>query len=91
MRRREAQVQKKRDGTDTAASRPTLDAAALFVEAVRLHQVGDLPQAEAMYRRLVVADPGNAAGWSNLGLALVARGAHAEAVVACRHAISTLR
>ncbi|HEY1736985.1 MAG TPA: tetratricopeptide repeat protein [Methylovirgula sp.] len=59
----------------------------LFREAVANHQAGRLKEAERLYREITVAQPTHAEAWSNLGLALVARGAFADAAKACRKAL----
>ncbi|MGO9133088.1 MAG: tetratricopeptide repeat protein [Methylovirgula sp.] len=64
--------------------------AALFNEAVAHHRAGRLKEAERLYRRIGQIQPAHAESWSNLGLALIARRAFAEAAEACLRAI-TLR
>lgn len=56
---------------------------ALFELAVAHHQAGRPGEAEALYRRIVLVEPAHVEAWSNLGLALMARGAYPEAVQAC--------
>jgi predicted O-linked N-acetylglucosamine transferase (SPINDLY family) len=47
-----------------------------------------LKEAERLYQQITVAQPTHAEAWSNLGLALVARGAFADAAKACRRALA---
>jgi len=59
----------------------------LFTEAVNYHKAGQTKDAEKLYRLICELQPAHAESWSNLGLALVSRGAFTEAAAACRHAI----
>lgn len=63
-------------------------AARLFDEAVNHHKAGRPRKAERLYRRIVMAQPGHAESWSNLGLVLLTHGAFDEAAAACRRALS---
>jgi protein O-GlcNAc transferase len=64
--------------------------ASLFTQAVDHHKGGRLGEAEKLYRRIGEMQPTHAEAWSNLGLALIERGAFDEAADSCRRAI-TLR
>ncbi len=59
----------------------------LFEKAVTAHRSHRTREAEDLYRSILDRAPDHAASWSNLGLALLARNAAAEATVACRRAI----
>ena len=50
-----------------------------LVHAVRLHQAGDLPAAEAVYRQVLQVDPANADATHLLGMIALARGNPHEA------------
>jgi predicted Zn-dependent protease len=61
-----------------AVDAPALQA--LFADAVRKHQAGDLPAAAAAYRSFLVQQPHNVEAHSNLGALLAAQGAYEEAI-----------
>ena len=68
MNRKERRAQA-RDKRPPAPSRaPAADIEALFVEAVRLHETGRLPEAEQLYRRILAQAPEHAAALHTLGL-----------------------
>lgn len=60
---------------------------ALFAEAVRQHQAGDLEGAVAAYRRFLERQPRNVEARSNLGAALARQGLLEEAVAQYREAL----
>lgn len=60
----------------------------LFNQAVNHHKGGRFEEAERLYRKIGRLQPTHAEAWSNLGLALIERGAFAEAADACRRAIA---
>lgn len=62
-------------------------AAGLFASAVKHHQAGRLPEAEADYRRALTAQPDHADAAFNLGVALRQAGKVDEAIAAYRRAI----
>ncbi len=64
------------------------DVARSFGAAVDAHLEGGPERAEPLYRQILARHPDHAESWSNLALALLARQAPAEAVVACRRAIA---
>ena len=55
--------------------------------AVALEESGRLPEAAAVYRRLLATDPESALVWVNLGNVEAARGLEQEAEAAYRHAL----
>jgi serine/threonine protein kinase/Tfp pilus assembly protein PilF len=55
--------------------------------AVALHQMGDLPGAEAAYRKAIEGRPDHAPAHNNLGATLVEQGQYAAAAVAYRNAL----
>jgi predicted O-linked N-acetylglucosamine transferase (SPINDLY family) len=55
--------------------------------ALQHHQAGRMPQAEALYRQVLQADPRNADAWHLLGVAAYHAGRHDEAIAHIRHAI----
>ncbi len=57
-----------------------------FAKAVRFHQAGDVVQAERLYRRILAAAPGHVPALSNLGMASLAQGRVADAIVMLRRA-----
>lgn len=61
--------------------------AILFQQAIRAHKAGQLEQAEALYRRVLLHQPGHADASHNLGVIAVARGDHAGALQALRAAL----
>ncbi|HEX4768853.1 MAG TPA: tetratricopeptide repeat protein [Lichenihabitans sp.] len=71
---------------DPDASRPP--AGDIFGAAVRLHQTGNVAEAETLYRQIIGLVPAHAEAWSNLAMALLARQAFAEAAVAARRALA---
>ncbi|WP_020174881.1 tetratricopeptide repeat protein [Methyloferula stellata] len=72
----------------TAHPRKIAPADKLFTKAIDHHRAGRLRDAEKLYRQICELQPSHAESWSNLGLALLARGVPAEAAFACRRAIS---
>jgi protein O-GlcNAc transferase len=70
-----------------AKSPPTAGAANPFAAAVQHHQAGRLAEAEAGYRSVLAAQPGNADAAFNLGVALRALGKLDDANAAYRLAI----
>src|SRR3954451_1279937 len=60
--------------SEAGAARPARGDA-LFAEAQRLHQAGALDEAEALYRRIVAADPAHAKALHYLGALAAQRGA----------------
>lgn len=74
--------------TTTTHPRKTAPADKLFAKAIDHHKAGRLRDAEKLYRQIYELQPAHAESWSNLGLALLARGVPAEAADACRRAIS---
>lgn len=60
---------------------------AAFARALKLHQAGRLGEALALYRAVLARRPDHAAAWSNLGIALRARGAAGPAIACYRRAI----
>jgi tetratricopeptide (TPR) repeat protein len=61
--------------------------AELFAEAVRYHQLGQLPQAEALYRANIAINTSPADACYNLGLLLQHERRFPDAIAAYRHAI----
>lgn len=61
---------------------------ALFADAVRKHQAGDLGGAAEAYRRFLDQQPRNVEARSNLGALLAAQGAYEEAIHQYREALS---
>jgi protein O-GlcNAc transferase len=62
--------------------------AALFEQAVRHHQNGDLAQAEALYRNIIQADPGHAEALHFLGILAQQTGHPQAAISLIRQAIA---
>jgi predicted O-linked N-acetylglucosamine transferase (SPINDLY family) len=58
-----------------------------LVQAVALHQAGQLPQAEQIYRQVLQADPRNADAWHLLGVVYAQVNRHDAAVEHIRRAI----
>ena len=58
-----------------------------FDLAVHHHQAGRLPEAEALYRQLLAAEPNLPAGWHNLGLIAHQTGRPEEAVACFERAL----
>jgi protein O-GlcNAc transferase len=58
-----------------------------FHQAFKLHQEGNLPRAETLYRQVLVADAANVSAWNNLGNVLKDQGRFAEAVGCYRQAL----
>jgi len=67
-----------------------MDAHTLFLHAVQHHQNGELPDAVAMYRDSLAADPNNGDGNLYLGLALQQLGKTSEAKAAFADAVRLL-
>ncbi len=65
----------------------SFDPSAAFATAIRLHQEGDLPGAEAAYRRLLANQPRHAQGLHLLGLVEHELGRLADAIAHIRAAI----
>jgi tetratricopeptide (TPR) repeat protein len=61
--------------------------AATLEAATKCHQAGDLGQAEALYRQVVLADPANATAHFQLGNLFSAQGKGPLALAAYRHAV----
>jgi tetratricopeptide (TPR) repeat protein len=59
-----------------------------FALAFRLHQSGNISQAEQLYRLVLQSDPRHADAYHMLGVALCQAGRLQEAVTAIRHALS---
>jgi Tfp pilus assembly protein PilF len=59
----------------------------LFEQAARLHQSGNLAQAEPLYRQILQADPTNGSACFFLGVLLSMRGLNAEATAWLRQAL----
>jgi predicted O-linked N-acetylglucosamine transferase (SPINDLY family) len=72
----------------TGAPSGARELAAVFGQALALHQAGQLPQAEALYRRILERDPDHFDSRHLLGIAHHQRGDHAEAV---RHMDAALK
>jgi protein O-GlcNAc transferase len=66
----------------------SIELASVFGQALALHQAGQLPQAEALYRRILERDPDHFDSRHLLGIAHHQRGDHAEAV---RHMDAALK
>jgi tetratricopeptide (TPR) repeat protein len=60
----------------------------LLAEAVAHHQAGRLIEASELYRKIIIAEPDNAAAWINLGVALRGTGNAAQAVQALQRGIA---
>jgi tetratricopeptide (TPR) repeat protein len=60
----------------------------LFLQAQGLHQQNRFADAEALYRQVTAAEPGNFAAWYNRGLALRQLGRGEEAVESFDHALA---
>ncbi len=58
-----------------------------LAHAWQVHQQGDVPQAERIYRQVLQVDPGNANGWCYLGIACYDLGKMDEAVAAYQQAL----
>jgi SAM-dependent methyltransferase/tetratricopeptide (TPR) repeat protein len=78
MNRKERRAAGKRSPTGGGAQRPP-DAAGLFVEAVRQHQLGRIFDAEALCRAVLSADASHAGALHLLGVIAMHRGLAAEA------------
>lgn len=65
-----------------------LNVADEFIQAMRLHQKGEVAEAEAMYVRLLREQPDHAGAWQLLGVALHQRGEHEAALDLIGQAIS---
>ncbi|HEY2007709.1 MAG TPA: tetratricopeptide repeat protein [Rhizomicrobium sp.] len=61
---------------------------ALLHQAIRHHQAGRLPEAEALYRRVLAACPDSADVHVNLGVLLMMRGDLAAAALSCRQGLA---
>src|SRR4051812_23756505 len=59
----------------------------LFAEAIRYHEAGHSPQAEALYRALLTVQPTHVEAWYNLGLLLQMQGQFERAVAVYREAL----
>ncbi len=70
-----------------APSRAEDPTAAAFERALRLHRAGRLGDALALYRLVLARRPDHAKAWSNLGIALRARGASGPAIACHRRAM----
>lgn len=71
-----------------AVSAPADDLRALFADAVRRHQSGDLAGAAEVYQRFLERQPRNVEALSNLGAALAAQGLYDAAVARYREALA---
>jgi tetratricopeptide (TPR) repeat protein len=87
MTRHARQVVRKKAGAAPAVFHPPLTAN-MFQEAVRRHQLGQLAQAEALYRAIIAIHPAPADASYNLGLLLQTDRRYPDAADAYRHAIA---
>jgi tetratricopeptide (TPR) repeat protein len=71
-----------------ALTRWPSDELVLFAAAGERYAAGDLPEATALYRRLLAAAPQNAAARNNLANVLADRGCHDEALAEARIALA---
>jgi tetratricopeptide (TPR) repeat protein len=62
--------------------------AELFQSAIRLHQSGNLAEAEALYRQVLQADPAHAEAYHFLGLMALQAGHHVAALDLIRRALA---
>jgi Flp pilus assembly protein TadD len=77
-----------RDALATSAGpSPPVDVGSLFAEALKYHQATRLPEAVALYRRILAVEPQHANVHCNLGAALADLGQTAAAEAAHRRAI----
>jgi tetratricopeptide (TPR) repeat protein len=60
----------------------------MFAEAISRHQLGQLAEAEALYRAILAIQPAHAGAGYNLGIVLQTLGRQADAVGAYRHVIA---
>ena len=74
-----------------APTKAAAKAASTLNEAFRLHQSGNLDEAEAMYRRILRANPRNGDAWHLLGVARLQRQDLAEAERAIRAALGIVK
>lgn len=63
-----------------APGSPAADSEILFQAGLRRQQAESLPEAEALYRRAVEADPQNLSALNNLGVICMSRGRDREAI-----------
>lgn len=73
---------------DPARPQDREDLKALFARAAALHGARRLGKAEALYRRLLEAEPGHGPALRNLGLIALQRGAPASALVLMQRAVA---
>jgi tetratricopeptide (TPR) repeat protein len=59
-----------------------------FAQALQLHQAGNLPQAERLYRQILQADPHHADSHHLLGVLAYQVGQYAPAIESIRHALT---
>ena len=62
----------------------------LLANGWRLHQAGDFPQAEQVYRQFLQQEPGHAQGWFQLGSLYQAQGKYAQAEPRYRRALAII-
>lgn len=67
-------------GSATTAEPGTRSGEALFLEGIRLHQTGQLAQAEALYRQVIAANPRHVRALHHLGAVVLQHGQAEEAV-----------
>jgi tetratricopeptide (TPR) repeat protein len=77
-------------GYRAALERWPSDELVLFAAAGQRHAAGDLAEATALYRRLLVAAPHNVAAHNNLANVLAERGCRTEALAEARAALAVL-
>jgi Tfp pilus assembly protein PilF/SAM-dependent methyltransferase len=86
MNRKERRAAGKRGHGGTVSSGPSWSAA-IFAQAIRHHQLGQLFDAEAHCRAIVAKDPGHVDSLHLLGMMAQQRGAHDEATAHFRSAL----
>src|SRR5258707_3380763 len=70
------------------AAMPELTIQQAYEMAVQLHRTGQLQQADAMYRKILAAEPDHADALQMLGAIAFAIGRHTEAIPLIRRAIT---